>query len=93
MPDRACAECAAIQANIDSKKADLVRYELDLGSGADINRNFPLNDSHLRRHGFLSTSRIIHLYTNSMRQLINHSRFAGRHETATRPGHKAGSEV
>jgi len=28
-----------------------------------------------------------------MQQLINHSRFAGRHETATRPGHKAGSEV
>jgi hypothetical protein len=42
---------------------------------------------------FLSPGRTIHLYS-LLQQFIYHSRFAGRHEPATRPGlDKAGSEV
>ena len=44
-------------------------------------------------HDFLSTSRTIHLYKNLSRQLIYHSRFAGRHETATPPGVRCEREV
>jgi len=44
-------------------------------------------------YSFLSTSRTIHLYKNLSRQLIYHSRFAGRHETAIPPGVRREREV
>ena len=45
MSDQVSIECAGIQANIDNKKANPAKYELDLVSGADAYKIFPLNSS------------------------------------------------
>ncbi len=64
MSDQVCAECAGIQANIDHKKAYLVKYELDLGIWRGRQQEFPLKWQPPDEHGLLSTSWTIHVYTN-----------------------------
>ena len=65
MSDPVSAECAGIRANVDNKKADPGKCELDLGSGADTYKKFPLNDNaNLTSNGLFSKRRTIHLYTN-----------------------------
>ena len=96
MSDLVYAECAGIQANVDNKRADLVKYELDLGSGADINKNFPLNDSQFdEQRSLFEEDDNSSIYELSRKTYISQS--ICRETRASHPprvlGHKAGNEV